>query len=416
MAHLAIRGGRPVRTQPYPAWPIWDQREIDAVTSVIRSGRWGGYPEPGPHAAAFAAAFAAFQSARHGICMANGTVTLIVALRAAGITLGDEVIVPAYTFAATAYAPLEVGAIPVIVDIDPSNFCMDPRAVEAAITPRTRAIMPVHVGSLMADMDAIMDIARRYKLVVVEDCAHAHGARWRNPDGGKGDRGAGSIGDFGSFSMQSSKLMTSGEGGILLTNDDAYAEACHSLIDCGRPKDPERKHYRLGANLRLSELQAALLEVGLTRLPEQTAAREENAAYLDEALSEIPGVRPLRRDDRLTRRACYEYIFTIDPIEFGGMTNHQICDALEAEGIPVSPGYEVMNNYTLFRPTPENHPVAKLFPERFDFGAQQFPVAQRASEREAIWLEQSVLLGERQGVDDAVAAVRKVRQHVDELR
>ena len=216
--------------------------------------------------------------------------------------------------------------------------------------------------------------------------------------------------------MQSSKLLTAGEGGILLTNDDAYAEACHSLIDCGRPKDPEQKHYHLGANLRLSELQAALLEVGLTRLPEQTAAREENAAYLDEALSEIPGVRPLRRDVRLTRRACFGYIFTIDPAEFGNMTNHQISDALEAEGIPVSAGYEVMNNYKLFRPTPANHPVAKLFPERFDFSTQQFPVAQRASECEAIRLDQSVLLGDRNGVDDAVAAVRKVRQHVDELR
>ena len=409
MAQLAIRGGSPVRAAQYPAWPIWDQREIDEVTTVIRSGRWGGYPEPGPHAAAFAAAFAEFQTAKHGICMANGTITLIVALRAAGITLGDEVIVPAYTFAATAYAPLEVGAIPVIVDIDPNNYCMDPKAVEAAITPRTRAIMPVHVASLMADMDAIMDIARRHKLIVIEDCAHAHGARWR-------DRGAGSIGDFGSFSMQSSKLLTSGEGGIVLTNDDAYAEACHSLIDCGRPKDAEQKNYHLGANLRLSELQAAVLEVGLTRLPEQTAAREENAAYMEEALSEIPGVSPLRRDHRLTRRSVLQYIFTIDPDEFGGMTNHRVCDALDAEGIPASPGYEPMNNSELFRPTPENHPVAKLFPERFDFGAQHFPVAQRASEREAVWIDGSVLLGDRAGVDDAVAAVRKVRQHADELR
>jgi dTDP-4-amino-4,6-dideoxygalactose transaminase len=408
MAHLAIRGGAPVRTSAYPAWPVWDQREIDAVTGVIRSGRWGGYPEPGPHAASFAAAFAAFQRAKHGICMANGTVTMTVALRAAGIQLGDEVIVPAYTFAATAYAPLEAGAIPVLVDIDPSNFCMDPKAVEAAITPRTRAIMPVHIGSLMADMDAIMDIARRYKLIVVEDCAHAHGARWR-------DRGAGSIGDFGSFSMQSSKLLTSGEGGIILTNDDAYAEACHSLIDCGRAKDPERKHYRLGANLRLSELQAALLEVGLTRLAEHTATREAHAGYLEEALSEIAGVRVLRRDNRITRRACLGYIFAIDAAEFGGMTNHQICDALEAEGIPVSAGYEVMSNYTLFRPTPENHPVAKLFPERFDFSTQQFPVAQRASEREAVWLDQSVLLGDRQGVDDAVEAIRKVQTYAREL-
>jgi dTDP-4-amino-4,6-dideoxygalactose transaminase len=408
MAHLAIRGGAPVRTTEYPAWPIWDQREIDAVTDVIRSGRWGGYPEPGPRAAAFAAAFAAYQGAKHGICMANGTITMIVALRAAGIQLGDEVIVPAYTFAATAYAPLEAGAVPVIVDIDPNNFCMDPRAVEAAITPRTRAIIPVHVGSLMADMDAIMDIARRHNLVVIEDCAHAHGARWR-------DRGAGAIGHFGSFSMQSSKLMTSGEGGIVLTDDDDYAEACHSLIDCGRPKDPERKRYRLGANLRLSELQAAILEVGLTRLPEQTAAREEQAAYLEEALSEIPGVRVLRRDERITRRACFQYILAIEPDEFGGVTNRQVAAALEAEGIPVSPGYEVMNNYNLFRPTPENHPIAKLFPERFQFHQQHFPVALRASEREAIWIDQSVLLEGRPGVDQAVEAIRKVRQHTDEL-
>jgi dTDP-4-amino-4,6-dideoxygalactose transaminase len=408
MAHLAIRGGAPVRTTPYPAWPIWDQREIDAVTDVIRSGRWGGHPEPGPRAAAFAAAFAAYQGAKHGICMANGTITMIVALRAAGIQLGDEVIVPAYTFAATAYAPLEAGAVPVIVDIDPNNFCIDPRAVEAAITPRTRAIMPVHVGSLMADMDAIMEIARRHNLVVIEDCAHVHGARWR-------DRGAGTLGHFGSFSMQSSKLLTSGEGGIVLTDDDQYAEACHSLIDCGRPKDPERKHYRLGANLRLSELQAAILEVGLTRLPGQNAAREEQAAYLEEALSEIPGVRVLRRDERITRRSGVGYIFAIEPDDFGGLTNRQVAAALEAEGIPVSPGYEVMNNYNLFRPTPENHPIAKLFPERFDFGQQHFPVALRASEREAIWIDQSVLLEGRTGVDQAIEAIGKVRQYTDEL-
>jgi dTDP-4-amino-4,6-dideoxygalactose transaminase len=408
MPTLAIRGGAPVRSAEYPAWPIWDQREIDAVATVIRSGRWGGYPEPGPHAASFAAAFAAFQGAKHGICMVNGTVTMTVALRAAGIQLGDEVIVPAYTFAATAFAPLEAGAISVIVDIDPNTYCIDPSAIEAAITPRTRAIIPVHIGSLMADMDAIMEIARRHSLLVIEDCAHVHGARWR-------DRGAGSIGDFGSFSMQSSKLLTSGEGGILLTNDDAYAEACHSLIDCGRPKDPEMSRYRLGANLRLSELQAALLEVGLGRLAEQTAMREEHAAYFDEALSEIPGVRVLRRDERLTRRAVFQYVFAIEPEAFGGANNHRICAALAAEGIPVSPGYEVMSNYTLFRPTPENHPIAKLFPERFDFSRQEFPVARRASEQEAIWVDQKVFLGDRQGVDAAIDAIRKVQQHAAEL-
>ena len=139
---------------------------------------------------------------------ANGTVTMEIALRAAGVGWGDEVIVPAYTFQATAAAPMAAGAIPVIVDIDPNTYCIDPQAIEAAITPRTRAIIPVHVGSLMAHMDGSMAIAERHNLIVVEDCAHVHGMQWRG-------RGAGTIGHFGSFSLQSSKILTSGEGGIL---------------------------------------------------------------------------------------------------------------------------------------------------------------------------------------------------------
>ncbi|MEN9934429.1 MAG: hypothetical protein RLZZ387_1008 [Chloroflexota bacterium] len=403
MAQLAINGGTPVRKDAYPTWPVWDQREVDAVTAVVRSGRWGGFPEPGPHAAAFARRFAEYHGAKHGICMANGTITLIVSLRAAGIGLGDEVIVPGYTFAATALAPMEAGAIPVIVDIDPANYCIDPKAVEAAITPRTRAIMPVHLGSLVADMDAIMDIARRHNLVVVEDCAHAHGAQWRG-------RGVGAIGHLGSFSMQSSKLMTSGEGGIVLTDDDRLAELCHSLIDCGRPKDPEGQNVTFGANYRLSELQAAMLEVAMERLPEQTALREEHAAYLDEALSEIEGVRVLRRDERITRRAVFEYIFAIDTAAFGGAPKARILAALHAEGIPVGGGYAPMHSYDLFRPTAQNHPVAKLYPERFDFSKLRLPAAEHASSSEAVWLNQRAFLADRDGVDQVVEAVRKVQQ------
>ncbi len=407
MPALALHGGTPVRTTEYPAWPIADEREIAAVTAVIRSGQWGGYPEPGPHAARFAAAFAAYHGAKYGICMTNGTVTLVTSLRAAGIGLGDEVIVPAYTFAATASSVMEVGAIPVIVDIDPANYCIDPQAVEAAITSRTRAIMPVHIGSLMADMDAIMTLAARHNLIVVEDCAHAHGAQWRGV-------GAGAIGDLGSFSMQSSKLLTAGEGGLVLTNDELLAEACHSLIDCGRPKGAGGRTARFGGNQRLSELQAALLEVALTRLDAQTRAREENAADLDEALSEIDGVRVLRRDPRQTRRAVYQYIVAIDPQVFGA-GNSRVCDALEAEGMPVWTGYEAMHDYALFRPAPAMHPTAAMFPDRFDFRDASFPVAERAAKHEAVWLHHSALLGDRAGIDDVVAAFRKVQQHAHEL-
>lgn len=179
MSQLAALGGKPVRTEPYPAWPVHDERDLEAVTRVVRSGNWGGYPYPGPETAAFLQEFLEMQGGQFAIACANGTVTMEIALRAAGIGWGDEVIVPAYTFQATAAAPMAAGAIPVIVDIDPATYCLDPQAVEAAITGRTRAVIAVHLGAQMADMDAIIEIARRHHLLVIEDCAHAHGARWR---------------------------------------------------------------------------------------------------------------------------------------------------------------------------------------------------------------------------------------------
>jgi dTDP-4-amino-4,6-dideoxygalactose transaminase len=412
MANLAINGGPPAFTATPPPWPIFDEREEAAVLAALRSGRWGGYPEPGPNAAAFAGAFARFQGFDHGICCVNGTVTLSVALRAAGVGLGDEVIIPAYTFAATGYAPVEVGAIPVMVDIDPNSYCIDPRAVEAAITPRTKAIIPVHVASLMADMDAIMEIARRHNLAVIEDCAHAHGAQWK-------DRGAGGIGHYGSFSFQSTKILTSGEGGLISTSDAERAAICHSLIDCGRGKEdlfpdvtiPEL----LGANLRLSELQAALLGAQLTRLEEQTERRAANAAYIDEALSEIPGVRTLRPDPRLTRRAVYQYVFALEPEGFAGRSKRDVLRALHAEGLYAGGGWPPMNRYDLFRPTPRTSAAARLHPERFDFDSMHFPVTERASREEAVWLDHSLFLGDREGVDQAVEAIRKVQRHADEI-
>ena len=205
MPELAINGGTPVRSTDYPAWPVVDDDVVAAVTDVVRSGEWGGFPEPGVNGGAFEEAFAAYQGAAHGVLMMNGTVTMEVACKALDIGWGDEVIVPALTFAATAYAPMAAGAIPVFVDVTPETWTIDPDLVEAAITERTRAIMPVHLGHQMADMDRIMEIAGRHGLAVIEDCAHAPGQRWR-------DQGAGCIGDFGSFSHQSSKILTVGRG------------------------------------------------------------------------------------------------------------------------------------------------------------------------------------------------------------
>lgn len=408
MPNLAIHGGEPARKESYPAWPVHDERDIEAVTAVIKSGRWGGYPYPGPQTAEFTRRFAEMQGGGYAVAVANGTVTMEVALRAAGIGWGDEVIVPAYTFQATAAAPMAAGAIPVIVDIDPETYCIDPKAVEAAITPKTKAIIPVHLGAQMANMDAIMAIAGRHNLIVIEDCAHAHGAKWRG-------QGAGTIGHFGSFSLQSSKILSTGEGGVLLCRTPELATRVASIIDCGRPHDEAEQMFTMGANFRMPEIQAALGNVAIERFPEQARQREAMGDYMDEALSDIPGVRILKRDPRHTTRSFYRYIFAIDPAVFGA-EHKAVCAALAAEGVPCWEGYEAMHHYELFQPHLSKLPVPSAFPERFQFETMQLPEAERACEHEAVWLDESIFRAGPQGVDDAVAAIRKIQAHAAELQ
>jgi L-glutamine:2-deoxy-scyllo-inosose/3-amino-2,3-dideoxy-scyllo-inosose aminotransferase len=407
MSDLAVLGGTPIRIEPYPNWPVFDERDIQAISQVIRSGRWGGYPYPGPQTAEFARRFAEMQGGGYAVPMANGTVTMEVALRAMNIGWGDEVLVPAYTFQATAAAVMSAGAIPVIVDVDFETYCIDPKATEAAITPQTKGIIPVHLGAEMADMDAIMDLAERNSLVVIEDCAHAHGAKWRG-------KGAGTFGHFGSFSLQSSKTLTTGEGGMLLCRTPDLSARAASLIDCGRPHDEAGTLFTMGANYRMTELQAALGVIGLDRFPEQAKQRESMAAYMDEALSELPGVRMLKRDARHTTRSFYQYIFAIDPMTF--KAKHDIvCYALEKEGIPCDVGYQAMHHYELFQPKLSHLPVPSAFPAYFDFDKMSFPIAEHASEEEAIWLDESIFRAGQKGVDDVILALKKILANADDL-
>lgn len=407
MSELAVFGGKPVRETPYPSWPVFDERDVEAVSRAVRSGRWGGLPYPGPNTAEFAARFSEMQGGGYAVPMMNGTITMEVALRAADIGWGDEVIVPAYTFQATAAAPMAAGAIPVIVDIHPDNYCADPQAVEAAITEKTKAIIVVHIASQMTDMDAIMAIAERYHLVVIEDSAHAHGAQWRG-------MGSGTIGDFGSFSLQSAKILTTGEGGVLLCKDKNMAERAASIIDCGRPKDPEGKNYTMGVNYRWSEIHAALGLVALERFPEQMAEREVMADYLEESLSEVPGISLLKRDLRHTRRSFYRYIFKIDP-DFFQCENDTFCHALKSEGVPVDTGYPAMTHYDLFQPSLSKLPVPSAFPDYFDFEKIHLPVTERASKFEAVWMSESIFRAGEQGVDDLISGLKKLAENGDGL-
>jgi len=408
MSELAIRGGNPVRSEPYPSWPEVDRRDADAVAEVVLSGQIGGWPEPGPRSAEFASRFAEYQGAGHGIVMVNGTVTMEVALKALGIGWGDEVIVPALTFAATAYAAIAAGALPVVVDVEPERWTIDPDAVEAAITPRTAAIMPVHLGQQMADMDRLGEIAARHGLALVEDCAHAHGQQW-------GGRGAGCIGQFGSFSHQSSKILTSGEGGTLLTGDQALARRAHSIIDCGRPKDAAGEEYTFGANYRLGELQSALLLTQLDRFERQRAEREAGARLFEQLAGGLTGVSLNPIHPRITRWSFYRYLVRIDPEAFAGAGCEAVADALEAEGVAAEVQYPPMSRYDLFQPRLSRLPVCVEYADRLDPSRMSFPVAEAAGEREAVYLNECVFRAGRAGVEDVVTALAKVQQHAQEL-
>jgi dTDP-4-amino-4,6-dideoxygalactose transaminase len=261
----------------------------------------------------------------------------------------------------------------------------------------------------MADMDRIMEIAGRHGLAVIEDCAHAHGQRWRG-------RGAGCIGTFGSFSHQSSKILTSGEGGSLLTDDPALAARARSLIDCGRPKDPTGTEFTLGANYRLGELQAALLVRQLERFEEQRRRREQAALRFEELAVEVPGVRIMARDPRIDRWSFYNYVFAIDPEAFAGATNRLVAAALEAEGIPAEVQYPPMNRYDLFQPSRSRLPVAVEFADRLDVARMSFPVAEAAGLRESIYLQENAFRAGLEGVEAIAEALAKVQEHAHELR
>ncbi|MEM9949842.1 MAG: DegT/DnrJ/EryC1/StrS family aminotransferase [Cyanobacteria bacterium P01_D01_bin.36] len=432
---LALFGQPPVRSQPYPEWPVFDERDVAAVANVVLSGQWGGIPSPGSHAETFAHQFVSMQCGSDqkrdscAVLVANGSLTLEVALRAANIGWGDEVIVPAYTFQATAAAPITAGAIPIIVDIDPETYCISPAAIEAAISPKTKAIIPVHLGAQMADMDAIMDIAQRHNLIVIEDCAHAHGAQWNG-------QGAGTIGHFGSFSLQSNKILTTGEGGVLLCRTQDLAARAESIVNCGRlPQatstetlsntppasalseiltkfihfNGQEPAFSMGTNYRMTQFQAALGSIALERFSAQVEAREAMLNYLELQLPNVPGIRVLNPQTQHTKRSFYRYIFAIDPAIFG-VVHNEVCLALQSEGIPCSTGYPAMHRYSLFQPQRSRLPVPSIFPERFDLESMRFPEAERACEQEAIWLDESVFRAGKQGIDDVIASLLKVQQ------
>ncbi len=403
MSKPAILGGEPVRKKPFTPWPQYSQADLDRIVEVVRSRHWGGYPVPSKYAGEFATRFAELHGAKYGLCLANGTVAILAAAQALGLKFGDEVIVPAYTWDGTAIAVLQAGGVPVFADVDPDTYCLDPQAVRAALTPRTRALMPVHLAMRFADMNALLDIARERNLLIIEDCAHAHGGQFQG-------RGAGAAGDAGCFSLQESKLMTAGEGGIVLTNRLDCFEALQSIINCGRPSLTDQFQRKvLGTNYRLTELQAALLIGQLEMWPALCEKRSRNAALLSRLLGELRHVRPLPPQPGLTRETMYNYIFQYRP-QGPAPSRDLFVAALEAEGVPCDGRfYEPVYRSDLFYATPENCPQLVVDRDKpVDYSNYRCPISERAAYEEAVWLPQFLLLGDEADVRDIARAVEKV--------
>jgi dTDP-4-amino-4,6-dideoxygalactose transaminase len=398
MEKLAINGGTPVRTTPFAAWPVVGEIELQLLKEVLESGKWGGAggaakPNYEPKLPQMERKFAELQNAQYAVSVVNGTVGITVALQAAGVKPGDEVIVPPYTFIATASAALAYGIIPVFADIEEDTLLIDPEKIEPLITAKTKAIIAVHIAGAPANMTRLKEIAAKHGLALIEDAAQAVGATWEG-------QGVGSIGDLGTFSLQSSKNLNAGEGGIITTNNRDYWENAWSVCNVGRvPNGGWYQHDRFGQNYRMTEFQAAVVLAQMTRLEEQMRKREQNAKLLDELLAGIKGISLLKQDARITRHAYHLYMFKLDP---DLAEKNDFISKVNAEGVPLAAGYIPLNrNKSIIETTAMWTGEERIY---------DCPVCERLCEKEAVWLTQHILLSDEQAIREVAHALQKVAQ------
>ncbi len=410
MSTLAIRGGKPVQAGHWPRWPVHDEREVERVVSSLRSGNWSF---EGPLESEFVSKFCAYLGAPYGVAVTNGTHALQLALEALDVGAGDEVIVPGLTWQATAACALDVNAVPVLVDIEPESLCMDPQALRAAITPRTKAIIPVHLFSCAANLDEILGIANEFGIPVIEDCSHQHGGEWRG-------KKLGTLGTLGTFSMQQSKVLSSGEGGFVCTSDERLGLRLKALRHCGRPvpgQDPDDLELQpQSGNFRFHEFQAALLLCGLERLDEQTERRDANAQKLSGLLQEIEGITPPLRRSQVTRQAYYGYAFRYDEAAFGGLSCQRFREALKAElNFSFGSTYEPLNRSPLYKPlSKRRHHLSEAYQKRIDPRQYELPQCNRAH-REVVMGLHFLLLAESEWMEMIAESIKKIQKHASEL-
>ena len=408
----AVLGGQPVRTKRFPSWPQTRPEDEASWLDALRACKW--WRQEGHYVRDFEAAWARKLDTRYCVAMANGTGALIAAMHAVEVGPKDEVLVGPYTFIATINAIMAHFALPVFVDTDPESHMMDARKIEAAVTPRTRCILPVHLGGNVADMDTILAVSRKRGIPVVEDACQAHLAEWRG-------KKAGTLGQFGCFSFHKFKNLPGGEAGGLVTNDEtlyrhAYGFHSHYRSPGERAADPAIA--RNGINLRMMEFQAAVLMAQMKHLDERARTRDQNVGYLTDLLKEVRGVVPAKMYGGCTRNAYHLYMMRYAPEAFAGMARERFLAAMRAEGIPVGPGYGTLNKDAFLENTLNSRAFRAIYTKE-EIAAWRERNHCPANDRLAqtgMWLGQNVLLGAKTDIEDIVTAIRKIQRHADAVK
>ena len=409
---LAILGGRPVRTKSFPGWPIWDkENDEELLLSVLRSGVWSRNKV----VAEFEKKYARLMGAKRCIGTTNGTNALLTSLHCLDVGIGDEVLVTPYTFVATIQVIFLAGALPIMVDPDPETFQINPDKMEEKIGEHTKAILPVHILGLPANMDKINAIAEKHNLLVVEDACQAWMAEWKG-------KKCGTLGNLGCFSFQNSKNLPCGEGGAIVGNDDEIMDRCYSYHDFGRGYgnvgQVEGTGFRImGNKCRMAEYQAAILLAQMKRLEEQTETRNENSRYLTSRIKDIPGIVPHKLYDGVTRAAYHLYPFRYRKEDFQNVPRSKFLAALKAEGVPCSSGYDRVNKNAFFENALNSRNFRKAYSKKRLDRCRQMnhcPDGDRLSD-EAVWFFQSLLLGTKRDMDDIANAILKIYENRAQL-
>lgn len=386
-------------------WPIYNSAEKKALIEVLESGRWCSRRNPEGKVAQVEKAFAKLIGTNHCKAVSTGTTALEVAIRACDISFGDEVIVPAVTFLATATSVITSGAVPIFVDIDAETYQISPDAVEAAVTQRTKAILPVHYGGYPADMDRIMEIAKKHDLLVIEDCAEAYGTEWRG-------KKVGSIGNLGCFSFQMGKPLTCGEGGAIAFDDSTLDVDNYSFSRTFKTSAGKEIYYLPTGNWRMSEFAGAVLLAQLSRIEEQTDIRYKNGEYFAQELEKIEGLSALKRDPRITRQGYFFYLLKYDSSRWDNIHRNRFMEALKAEGVACGTAHnDPLYQNPIFRDIKRSY---LTIPE-VEYSSVHCPEAERIYETEVVAMLNHVLM-EKKSVDQILAAIYKLRENIDELK